>query len=162
MNVWPMMRPLLLRILDAGQRVEEALRRVDRHELDAEVRAERPLDLLALVQPQQTRVDEDAGELVADRAMHQRRRDRRVDAARQPADHARVADERRGSSRSRSSMNAPGVQLGSALADVEQEVRDDLAAARRVRDLGMELHAVDRLASRAAYAAIGDAARSTR
>ena len=56
------------------------------------LRAERALDLLALVQAQQPGVDEDARELVADRAVHQRRRDRRVHAAGQPADHARVAD----------------------------------------------------------------------
>ena len=31
------------------------------------------------------------------------------------------------------------------VADLEQEIRDDLAAARRVRDFRMELHAVDRL-----------------
>ena len=43
------------------------------------------------------------------------------------------------------SMNAPGVQSAAQPADPEQEVRDDLRAARRVRDFGMELHAVDRL-----------------
>ena len=47
------------------------------------------LDLLGLARPQQPVVDEDAGELVADGPVHQRRRDRRVDAAGQPADHLR-------------------------------------------------------------------------
>ena len=39
------------------------------------------LDLLGLARPQQPVVDEDAGELVADRPVHQRRGDRRVDPA---------------------------------------------------------------------------------
>ncbi len=40
-------------------------------------------DLRRLVQAQQAVVDEHAGELVADGAVDQRRRDRRVDAARE-------------------------------------------------------------------------------
>src|SRR2546428_227776 len=38
--------------------------------------------------PQEAVVHEDAGEPLADRLVDQRRRDRRVDAAREPADHA--------------------------------------------------------------------------
>ena len=100
-------RSLLLRILDARERVEKAARRVDGDELDAEVRVERALHLLALVQPQQARVDEHAGELIADRPMHERRGDRRVDAARQAADHARRRRRARGSSRPRSRRTRP-------------------------------------------------------
>ena len=37
-------------------------------------------------------VDEDAGELLADRFVDQHRGDRRIDAAGQPADHAALAD----------------------------------------------------------------------
>ena len=49
-------------------------------------------DLLGLARPQQAVVDEDAGELVADGAVHQRRRDRAIDAAGEAADDAPVAD----------------------------------------------------------------------
>ena len=50
------------------------------------------LDLLGLALAQQAVVDEHAGELVADRPVHERRRDRGVDAAGQAADHPLVAD----------------------------------------------------------------------
>ena len=110
--------------------------------------AHRALDLLALVQPQQAGVDEHAGELVADRAVHERRGDRRIHAARQPADHLRVADERADLRDLLLDERARRPARRRA-ADLEQEVREQLAAARRVRDLGMELHAVDRLATRA-------------
>ena len=43
----------------------------------------------------------------------------------------------------------PCVQSARHAADAEQEVAQDLAAARRVRDLGVELHAVDRRAASA-------------
>ena len=145
MKVWPM----IVRFFSGSSTPASASRnRFDASTVTSlmpEVRPERALDLLALVQPQQPVVDEHAGELIADRAMDERRRDRRIDAARQAADHARRCRPARGSFGSRSSTNAPGVQLGSASTDAEQKVRDQLAAARRVRDLGMELHAVDRL-----------------
>ena len=43
------------------------------------------------------------------------------------------------------SMKCPGVQSGRAAADLEQEVVEDLAAARRVRHLRMELDGEERL-----------------
>ena len=62
--------------------LEEALLGVDRDQLDSEVGAEGPLNLLALVESQQSRVHEDAGELIADGAVHERRGDRRIHTAR--------------------------------------------------------------------------------
>ena len=67
---------LLLRIGDAGEPLEERSARVHDSEVDAEVPAEGGLDLLPLVQAQQPVVHEDAGEPVADRAVHQHRGDR--------------------------------------------------------------------------------------
>ena len=64
-----------------------------------EVAAERLDDLLRLVLAQQAVVDEDAGELVADRLVDEQRRDGGVDAARERAEHALAADLRRGSAR---------------------------------------------------------------
>ena len=61
-------------------------------ERDVVVAAEQADDLLRLVLPQKPVVDEDAGELVADRLVDQHRRDRGIDAARQAADHPRLAD----------------------------------------------------------------------
>ena len=57
-----------------------------------EVLAEQRLDLLALALAQQAVVDEHAGEPVADRLVHERGGHRRVDAAREPAHRAPVAD----------------------------------------------------------------------
>ena len=48
--------------------------------------------LARLVLAQETVIDEDAGELIADRLVDQERRDGRVDAAREPADHAALPD----------------------------------------------------------------------
>src|SRR5439155_19808480 len=58
---------LLLWIGDAGEPLEEALLCGDVHERHAETVAERLDDLRRLVPAQQPVVDEDAGELVADR-----------------------------------------------------------------------------------------------
>ena len=52
----------------------------------------RPHHLLALARAHQAVVDEDAGELVADRLVDQHRRDRRIDAAGEAADHPALAD----------------------------------------------------------------------
>jgi hypothetical protein len=49
-------------------------------------------DLLALVLAHEAVVDEDAGQLLADRLVDQQRRDARVHAARQAADDLPVAD----------------------------------------------------------------------
>ena len=48
--------------------------------------------LVRLALPQEAVIDEDAGELIADRLVDQHRRDRRIDAARQAADDPRFAD----------------------------------------------------------------------
>ena len=50
--------PLLLGVRDAGKARHEPLLRVDNREVDAEVPAERLLDLVALVQPHKTVVNQ--------------------------------------------------------------------------------------------------------
>jgi len=64
--------PLLLRVHDAGECVEEPLRGVHHLELHAGGRDEVALDLLRLARPQQAVVDEDARQPVPDRALHER------------------------------------------------------------------------------------------
>ena len=56
------------------------------------VAAEQLDDLFGLARAQQAGVDQDADQLVADRLVQQERRDRRIDAARQAADHPAGAD----------------------------------------------------------------------
>ena len=107
-----------------------------------EVLAERLHDLMRLVLAQEPVVDEDAGQLVADGTVDEQRRDRRVDAARQPAEHALRAD-----------LRADPLHLlvddrsrrpaGRRSRDAVEEVLEHRLAVRRVHDLGVELHAVE-------------------
>ena len=83
---------LVLGVGDAGKTGEEAGAGVHRDERNVVVAAEQIDHLACLVLAQQTVIDEDAGELIADRFVDQERRDGRVDAAREPADHAAVLD----------------------------------------------------------------------
>ncbi len=79
-----------------GQLAEEALARVDDAQVGLERVAKQRLDLGRLARALQAVVDEDAGEPRPDRAQHQRRRHRRVDAAREAADGARRRADLRG------------------------------------------------------------------
>jgi len=103
---------------------------------------EETLDLLALALPQQAVVDEDTGELVPDRAVHERRRHRRIDPAGQAAHGPgasdllpdllrRLLDER---------LHRP---RSATAADVVDEVREHPVAALGVNDLRVELDAPD-------------------
>ena len=83
---------LLLGIDDAGEPLEEAVGGAHVDELDALMPAERLDDLVAFALAHESGVDEHARELVTDRLVHERGRDRRVDAARQAADDAFAAD----------------------------------------------------------------------
>ena len=92
MNFSPMRLRFSSGSVDAGEAREEALLGVDVDERHLEVVAEGLDDLLGLVLAQQAVVDEDAGQLVADRLVDEQRGDRGVDAAREGADDALVAD----------------------------------------------------------------------
>ena len=83
---------LLLGVADPGECVQELLPRVDRDQPHTGRGDVVVLDLLALVLAQQAVVDEDADQLVADRFVHERRRDGRVDSAGEPADHPTRTD----------------------------------------------------------------------
>ena len=82
----------LLGVDHAGERVEELVGGVDVDEVDVALGAHHVDDPIALASTEQAVVDEDAGQLIADRAMHQRRSDRRVHAAAERADHLPIAD----------------------------------------------------------------------
>ena len=81
---------LLLRILDAGQTLQGIARGVDHHEVHAEVPLERDPQQLRLALAHEPVVDVDARQPVPDGAVDERRRDRRIDAARERADDAPV------------------------------------------------------------------------
>ena len=141
---------LLLGVLDAGQPSQEALARIDHDQAHAEIALEGHPEQLRLLLAHQAVVDVDAGQPVADGAMDERGRDRGIDAAREGADdepvgaglggvavdpfadagHGRIDEVGRG----------PG---GLEPGDAHDEVAQDVAAAGRVDDLGMELDAVE-------------------
>ena len=134
-----------LGILDVLQLFQEAVRRVDHAQIHAEMRAEGLLHLLSLTAAQQSVVDEDACETIPDGAVHKCRRDRRVHPARQAADSTARRADQVPDPPDLVIDEMPGRPVGDATADVEQEVVQDLAAARRVRHLGVKQDAEDRL-----------------
>src|SRR5262249_61639665 len=107
-----------------------------------EVPADRPHPLLRFVLAQQPMVDEDARELVADRLVHEQRRDRRVDPTRECAEDA-LAPDLRSDPLDLLLDHGCGRPRGRRAGDVVEEVLEQLAAVRRMDDLGMALHAVD-------------------
>src|SRR6185503_4758078 len=134
---------LLLRVAHAGQLAEELLAGVAGAKVDLEVVAEGGLDEVAFVLTEQAVVDEDADELVADRLVEQGRDDGGIDAAREAADHLaglhllahaanRLLDE---------VAHRP---VAGALADLVDEVFEEHLAARRVGNLRVELHTIER------------------
>ena len=87
MNSRPMVLRFCFRVGDAGEFAEKLLRRINMDQRDIVVMPEQVDDRLGLVEPQQAVIDEDAGELVADRLMDQHCGDGGIDAAGQAADH---------------------------------------------------------------------------
>ena len=103
--------------------------------------AEQSDDLFGLVHPHQSVVDEDAGQLVADRFVDQNGGDGGIDTARQAANDLSIAH-----------LLADFRDLGGAefghgpiageAADMAREIGDQLRPIGRVDDFGMELDAV--------------------
>ena len=132
---------LLLGIRHARELAQEQVARIDAHDLRVQLAGEHVHDHVAFVQPQQAVVDEHAGELVADGAVDQRGRDRRIDAARQAEDHLFTPD----------LFTDPGDRffdvvphdpVGLCAADAEHEALEDRLALHGVRHFGVELQRV--------------------
>ncbi len=99
--------------------------------------AEQVDHFVRLALPQKPVVDEHAGELIADRLVNQHRRDRGIDAARQAADHAGLADLRAdtGDLLFAEPRHRPvALEAG----DLEQEIGDEFRAVGGVDHLGMK------------------------
>ena len=135
--------PLLLRLDHAGQRGQKLVFRLDDVQIGLEVVGELADDRLLFVLAQQAVIDQDAGELRADGLGQQRGDHRRIDPARQPADHAIVAHAA-ADRLDRLAGEIAQLPRARATADGLEEVAEDLRALRRVRHLGMKLQAVDR------------------
>ena len=133
---------LFLRIGDARKVREELLARVGDTQVNLEVIAERAFDQFSLAVAQQTGIDENAVQLRANRLMQQRRDDGGVDAARKAAHHVSIADLSPHLGRhGLGEVAHPPIATG--LAHLVHEVAQQVHAMGRVRDFGMELHAVE-------------------
>ena len=126
---------------DAVERAEEQVLLVGVDQRHVVVVAEHRHDLLRLALPQQAVIDEDAGELVADRLVDQDGRDGAIDAARQAADHLRVADLL--ADRGDGLLAVAGHRPVAGEARDADEVLEERRALGRVVDLGVELHGVE-------------------
>ena len=130
--------PLPLRIGDPGQLREEPVLRLHVDERNAEVTAEGLLHLIRLSVSVQPVVDEDAGELIADRTVDEERRDGGVDPAGERAQDLGLTD----------LLPDPGHRIlhdvhrgpvGQEPAAVVEEPLQHVLSPRCVRHLGVEL-----------------------
>ena len=126
------------------ERVKKPVGGLDVHQVDVELTQEGLFHLFGFAESQQAGVDEYARELVTDRLVHERGRDGRVDTARQPADHSRVSHLL--ADLVHRLLDDRGVRpRRPATAHLEQEPLEHVLAVLGVGDLGVELHAVDRV-----------------
>ena len=130
-------------------RIDLALQRADEHvgsvhmdQRQIVVLAEHCDDFCRLVLPHQAVVDEDAGELVADRLVDQDSGHRRVDAARKRTDHLAVAD-LLADRFNRMVAIGPHRPVALDAGDVVDEICQQFRAVGRVHHLGVELHGVE-------------------
>ena len=132
---------LQLGIVEAREPFEKARRRIDVHDVEVQDVAERRDDAERLVLAHQAGVDVDARELLADRARHQRRGDRGVDAAGERAEHVGVADLR---AHLLDRVVDPRVHLPRRrdARDRVQEILEDRGPGFGVHDFRMEQHGV--------------------
>ena len=125
-----------------GQPLQEALASIDHHQLHAEVALEGDAQQLRLALAHEPVVDVDAGQLVADGPMHQRRGDRGVDAAGERADDVAGPDALADLGHGRLD-EVRGRPVLPHAGDPDHEVAQHVPPDRGVDHLGMELDAVE-------------------
>ena len=113
-------------VFHAFESGEEPLARVDHDHMDAQLVAVEFHDLLGLVLPQQTVVDEYAGQSVPHRLVHQHRRDGRIDAARKRTEHL-LARRLFAYARDKSVGKVAHAPVARAAADIVEEVFEHCA-----------------------------------
>ncbi|KAF0806036.1 cytosine deaminase [Alcanivorax xiamenensis] len=132
----------LFRVFHAGEAGEEVVLGVDADDADAHVVGEHFHDLVAFAVAEETVVDEDAGELVADGFVQQRGSDGGVDAAGEAEDDVVGADLFLDGGDGVVDDLGRGPE-GVAGADVADEAFEDAAALEGVGDFRVELDAVE-------------------
>lgn len=131
-----------LRVGDAGEPRQKALRDVRADEVHVKLAAEDALDVVALVFAKKAVVDEDAGELFADRLVDHDGRDRGVDAAGHRAEDAPVAD-LSAELFDRTLDEVAHDPVAPAVTNIEEEGPQDVCPLLGMVDLRVELHRVD-------------------
>ena len=141
MNSSPMILRFCLGLRYARQLGQEALLGLHVYERDVEVAAEGLLNVLAFVLAHEAVVDEDAGELVAHGLVGEQSGYRGVHPAGKPAHHLLVAH--LAADALHGLLDDGGRRPGRGdIADLVQEVLQDVLAVDGVAHLRMELHAV--------------------
>ncbi len=135
---------LLLRIGDVGERLEEPGFRVHHAQVHAQMGSEGLLHLLPLVEAQQAVVHENAGEPVADGAVHEPGGHGGIHTTGETADRLALPAEEGPDAPDLMLDEMAGRPIRRAAADIEQEVVEDLPTARRMRHLGVEQHPENR------------------
>src|SRR5690349_7981243 len=133
---------LLLGVFDAMERFEKSVLRLNMNERNIVGIAEQRHDALALAEAKKPVIDEDAGELLADRLMDQHRGDGGIDATGQPADHLALADLAADLVDRLLLERAHGPVAGAA-GDLAHEIAEDGGAVRGVHDFEMKLRGVE-------------------
>ena len=130
---------LRLGLLDALERVQEALPRIHGHQPNVGGSDKIALHLLNLSCSQQAMINEDARQLLSDGSLHESGGDGRVDSPRQATDNSRVPHL---ITNSRNLLVDDPRHRPSwlTLGDLPQEVLEDALPVSGVHDFGMELH----------------------
>ena len=137
MNVSPMRLRLVSGSTTPASSSRKAVGGIDMPEVDVEVLADGGDHALGLFAAEETVIDEDAGELVADGALDQRRGHGRIDPTAEGADDAPAAHLRT-DARHAAGDEGGGGPGALAAADAADEVLQDAAAILRVDDLRVE------------------------
>src|SRR5262245_26712066 len=133
---------LLLRVLDALERLEERLRGIHVHERNVVALAEHRHDFLRFGEPHQSMIDEHAGELISYRFMNHHRVDGAVDAPPQPADHAPLSNLLADFLDRLVPEGAHGPVAAEAR-DLSHEIAQERRAVRRMHHLEVKLRGVE-------------------
>src|SRR5215471_16299479 len=133
---------LLFGILDTVETPQEEVARICTDERNVVSPAEKPDDLFCFAFAHESRIDEDTGELIANRLMDQKRCDRRIDTSGQSADHACFADLFTNAAYGLRT-EGPHVPIRGNSRDGLGEVAQKHRASRSVYNFGMEHRAVE-------------------
>ncbi len=127
---------------DPAQLAKKEIARVAMDQRDVVMIAEQAHHLIPLAGAHQAGIDEDAGELLADRLAQQRRDHRGIDAAGEAADDPAPAD-LLAYPRDRLGTEGGHRPIAAAAGDAMGEAPQQRRAMRRVHHLGVELHAIE-------------------